>query len=111
MKSFYNIKQYQVPLTKVYLHVKFNAALLQCMMYTEPEFLVTTLFFGLCGFWTGQNIESQIWLYSVRWGDNKWPVRPLGGELQCGGLWPLCEGLEHGGSSVEEGVGQPVGVP
>jgi hypothetical protein len=26
-----------------------------------------------------QNIESQIWLYSVRWGENKWPVRPLGG--------------------------------
>jgi hypothetical protein len=28
-------------------------------------------------------------------------------ELQCGGLRPLCEGLELGGSSVEEGVGQP----
>jgi hypothetical protein len=25
-------------------------------------------------------------------------------------LWPLCEGL-LGGSSVEEGVGQPAGVP
>jgi len=34
-----------------------------------------------------------------------------GGELQYGGLRPLCEGLEHGGSSVEEGVGQPDGVP
>jgi len=38
-------------------------------------------------------------------------VRPLGVELQCGGLRPLCEGLELGGSSVEEGVGQPAGVP
>jgi len=26
-------------------------------------------------------------------------------------LRPLCEGLELGGSSVEEGVGQPAGVP
>ncbi len=33
-----------------------------------------------------------------------------GGELQCGGLRPLCEGW-LGGSSVEEGVGQPDGVP
>jgi hypothetical protein len=57
-----------------------------------------------------QNIESQIWLYSVHWSGNKWPRRPLGGELQCGGLQPLCEGL-LGGSSVEEGVGQPAGVP
>jgi hypothetical protein len=57
-----------------------------------------------------QNIESQIWLYSVYWGGNKWPRRPLGGELQRGGLRPLCEGL-FGGSSVEEGVGQPAGVP
>ncbi len=48
--------------------------------------------------------------YSVRWGGNKWPRRPLGDKLQCGGLWPLCEGL-LGGSSVEEGVGQPAGVP
>ncbi len=57
-----------------------------------------------------QNLESQIWLYSVCWGDNKWPVRPLGGgELQC--LRPPCEGLELGGSSVEEGVGQPARVP
>jgi hypothetical protein len=32
-------------------------------------------------------------------------------ELQCIGLRPLCEGLELGGSSVEEGVGQPAGVP
>ncbi len=31
-----------------------------------------------------------------------------GGELQCGGLRPLCESL-LGGSSVEEGVGQPDG--
>ncbi len=45
-------------------------------------------------------------LYSVRWGGNKWPRRPLGGELQCGGLRLLCEGF-LGGSSVEEGVGQP----
>jgi len=29
------------------------------------------------------------------------------GELQCGGFWTLCEGLDLGGSSVEEGVGQP----
>ncbi len=34
-----------------------------------------------------------------------------GGELQCGGLQPLCEGLERGGSSVEEWVEQPAGVP
>jgi hypothetical protein len=40
------------------------------------------------------------------WCHNKWPVRPLRGELQCRGLRPLCEGLELGGSSVEEGVGQ-----
>ncbi len=33
------------------------------------------------------------------------------GELLCRGLRPLCEGLELGGSSVEEGVGQPAGVP
>jgi hypothetical protein len=52
---------------------------------------------------------SQIWLYSVHWGGNKWPWRPLGGELQCGGLRPLCEGL-LGGSSFEEGVGQPARV-
>ncbi len=39
-----------------------------------------------------------------------WPRRPLGGELQCRGLRPLCEGLLDG-SSVEEGVGQPAGVP
>jgi hypothetical protein len=32
-------------------------------------------------------------------------------ELQCRGLWPLCEGLKHGGSSVEEGVEQPARVP
>jgi len=31
-------------------------------------------------------------------------------ELQCKGLRPLCEGL-LGGSSVEEGVEQPAGVP
>ncbi len=69
------------------------------------------IFFVYAGSGSGQtqNIESQIWLYSVRWGGNKWPrrpSRPLGGELQCGGLRPLCEGL-LGGSSVEEGVGQP----
>ncbi len=34
----------------------------------------------------------------------------MGGELQCGGLQPLWEGL-LGGSSVEEGVGQPARVP
>ncbi len=50
-------------------------------------------------------------MYSVRGGDNKWPLRPLGGELQCGGLQPLCEVLELGRSSVEEGVRQPAGVP
>jgi hypothetical protein len=33
------------------------------------------------------------------------------GKLQCGGLRPLYEGLEHGGFSVEEGVEQPAGVP
>jgi hypothetical protein len=33
------------------------------------------------------------------------------GELQCRSLRPLCEGLELGGSSVEEGVGQPARVP
>ena len=53
----------------------------------------------ICFFW-----------YSVRWGGNKWPRRPLGGKLQCGGLQPLCEGW-LGGSSVKEGVGQPDGVP
>ncbi len=56
-----------------------------------------------------QNIESLKRLFSVCWGGNKWP-RPLGGELQCRGLRPLCEGL-LGGSSVEEGVGQPARVP
>jgi hypothetical protein len=72
--------------------------------------------FGYAGSGSGQsgsgqiqNIESLKRLYSVHWGGNKWP-RPLGGELQCGGLQPLCEGL-LGGSSVEEGVGQPDGVP
>jgi hypothetical protein len=68
-------------------------------------------FFVYAGSGQAQNIESQISLYSVCWGDNKWPVRPLGGELQCKGLWPLCEGLELGGSSVEGGVGQPAEVP
>ncbi len=67
--------------------------------------------FVYAGSGQAQNIESQIWLYSVHWGNNKWPVRPLGGKLQCGGLQLLCEGLELGGSSVEEGVGQPAGVP
>jgi hypothetical protein len=36
--------------------------------------------------------------------------KATGGELQCGGLRPLCDGW-LGGSSVEEGVGQPDGVP
>jgi hypothetical protein len=74
-------------------------------------------FFGYAGSGSGQsrsgqiqNIESLKRLYSVRWGGNKWPRRPLGGELQCRGLWRLCEGL-LGGSSVEEGVGQPARVP
>ena len=57
-----------------------------------------------------QNIESLKRLYSVRWGGNKWSRRPRGGELQWGGLRPLCEGL-LGGSSIEEGVGQPARVP
>ncbi len=46
-------------------------------------------FFGLCGFWIWtvstqywygqiQNIESLKRLYSVCWGGNKWPRRPLG---------------------------------
>ncbi len=39
------------------------------------------------------------------------PVRPLGGELQSRGLRPLCVGLKHGGSFVEEGVEQPARVP
>jgi len=30
-----------------------------------------------------------------------------GEQQQCGGLQPLSEGLELGGSSVEEGVRQP----
>jgi hypothetical protein len=34
-----------------------------------------------------------------------------GKKLQCGGLVPLFKGLEHSGSSVEEGVEQPVVVP
>ena len=38
-------------------------------------------------------------------------MRPLGVELLCRGLRPLCEGLEHGGSSVEEGVEQPAEMP
>ena len=37
--------------------------------------------------------------------------KATGGELQCGGLEPPCESLERGGSSVEEGVEQPAGVP
>ncbi len=70
------------------------------------------IFFVYAGSGSGQtqNIVSQICLYSVSWGGNKWPRRPLGGELQCRGLRPLCEGL-LGGSSLEEGVGQPVRVP
>jgi len=34
--------------------------------------------------------------------------KATGGKLQCGGLVPLCEGVEHGGS---EGVWQPAVVP
>ncbi len=56
------------------------------------------------------NIESLKRLYSVCWGGNKWPRRPLGGKLECGGLRTLCKGW-LGGSSVEEGVGQPDGLP
>jgi hypothetical protein len=68
-----------------------------------PEEIIS--FFGLSGFWTeAQNKESQIWLYSVCWGYDPWPIRPLGEKLQCGGLRPLYEGLERGGSSVEEGT-------
>jgi hypothetical protein len=64
-------------------------------------------FFCLSGFWTGpEHRESNLTVLCLL-GDNKWPVRPLGGELQCGGLRPLCAGLELGGSSVEEGVAQP----
>ncbi len=39
-------------------------------------------------YWSGQiqNIESLKRLYSVRWGGNKWPRGPLGGELQWGGF-------------------------
>ncbi len=56
-------------------------------------------------------MESLKRLFSVLWGGNKWPRRLLTGyELQCGGLRPLCEGW-LGGSSVEEGVGQPDRVP
>ncbi len=71
-------------------------------------------FFWLCGFW--------IWTVKI-WPDPEhresketvlcplgWKYRPLGGELQCGGLRPLCEGL-LGGSSIEEGIGQPARVP
>ncbi len=46
------------------------------------------LFFWLCGFWiltvsidldrSDQNIESLKRLYSVCWGGNEWPRRPLG---------------------------------
>ncbi len=57
-----------------------------------------------------QNIESLKRLYSVCWGGNKWTRRSLGGELQCGGLRPLCESF-LGGSSVEEGLRQPDRVP
>ncbi len=32
-------------------------------------------------------------------------------KVQCGGLVPLYEGPERGGSSVEEGVEQPARVP
>ncbi len=73
-----------------------------------------SLLFGYAASGSGQiqNIESLKRLYSVHWGGNKWPRRPLGGggELQCRDLQPLCEGL-LGGSSVEEGVGQPARVP
>ncbi len=34
-----------------------------------------------------------------------------GEKLQCGGLVPLYEGLERGGSSVKEGFEQPAVVP
>ncbi len=35
----------------------------------------------------------------------------IGKKLHCGGLVPMYEGLEHGGSSVEEGVEQPAVAP
>jgi len=54
-----------------------------------------------------QNIESLKRLYSVRWGGNKCPRRPLGVNYR----WRLAATGWLGGSSVEEGVGQPDGVP
>ncbi len=80
--------------------IDWNCSTLKVFLRPFLRLCFFVCFFGLCRFWTGQNIESQIWLYSVRWGENKWPVRPLGVELQCGGLQPLCKGL-FGGSSVE----------
>ncbi len=71
------------------------------------------LFFWLCGFWIWtdpEHRESKETTLSTgveisglegHWG---------GGELQCRDLQLLCEGL-LGGSSVEEGVGQPARVP
>jgi hypothetical protein len=40
-----------------------------------------------------------------------YPQLVIGKKLQCRGLVPLYEGLEHGGSSVEQGVEQPAIVP
>ncbi len=79
------------------------------MYILGPMFFVFSVYAG-SGSGQTQNIESQILLYSVCWGGNKWSRRPLGGELQYRALRPLCEGL-FGGSSVEEGIGQPAGVP
>ncbi len=73
-------------------------------------------FFGLCGFWIWtdpEHRESNMTVLCLL-GGNKWPRRPLGGELQCIGLRPLCEGLLGGcsvGGSVEDEVGQPARVP
>ncbi len=84
----------------------------QIEVVVEYFFLVMRVLDLDSQYWSGQiqNIESLKRLYSVRWVGDKWPRRPLGGELQCGGLRPLCEGW-LGGSSFEEGVGQPDRVP
>jgi hypothetical protein len=74
---------------------------MQCWAHNMPDasciFIIIIpyhIFFVYAGSGQAQNIESQIWLHSVRWGENKWPVRSLGGDLQCRGLRPLCEGLD-----------------
>ncbi len=65
-----------------------------------------SFFFWLCGSWAkAQNKESLIRLYSIHSWWSGWK------KLQCRGLVPLYEGLEHGGSSIEEEVEQPAVVP